>query len=373
MTLIEHQSYAKEILSSLADDHPEVEGLIFVAEHTQSRNAARAMTAIICHRLFKKSKHQPTRRANTTYDWREGIFNCRNIADRDYLWTNMRRSVAHAMHGSARNTPVAYLLAFSNPSDTAMRVWAIPEPVLYESLSSLPVKGDGQEYTIQIFPDKQRIENYAESPDLAPYFQEFPLSRQELLVISESREVDALVKGQRKIARAKGGRDIGDGREDSVAESETSVSLAIAARQLAEAGVFDPSGISDAREHVLSSIVRRRGQPAFREHLLAVYNGRCAISGCDVEPVLEAAHIVPYRGAETNHRGNGLLLRADLHTLFDLKLVAIDFATMSLLVSPSLAGTCYDEYRGRPVKVPDDPLNWPSREAIEQHRQESGL
>lgn len=144
-------------------------------------------------------------------------------------------------------------------------------------------------------------------------------------------------------------------------------------QQLTEAGIFNPLGISDAREHVLSSIVRRRGQPAFRQHLLVAYDGRCAITGCGLEPVLDAAHIIPYRGQDTNHLGNGLLLRTDLHTLFDLKLIAIDVATMSLLVSPSLAGTCYEEYRGRPIKVPDDPPSRPSREALEQHRKESRL
>jgi hypothetical protein len=59
--------------------------------------------------------------------------------------------------------------------------------------------------------------------------------------------------------------------------------------------------------------------------------------------------------------------------LFDLNLVAIDVATMSLLVSPSLAGTCYEEYRGRPIKLPDDHHNRPRPEALQQHRRESGL
>ena len=199
MTLTEHESYAKELLSSLADDNPEFESLHFISNRTQSRNAARAMTAILCHRLFKTSRHQPAHKANTTYEWKEGIFNCRNIADRDYFWSNMRRSVADKIHDDARNKPVAYLLAFSNPSDTTLNVWAIPEPLLHDSLSSLPPKKGGREYTIQIFVNNQRIEHYAASPDLAPYYQEFPLTRQELLVLRDSREVDALVKKERAI------------------------------------------------------------------------------------------------------------------------------------------------------------------------------
>jgi hypothetical protein len=149
--------------------------------------------------------------------------------------------------------------------------------------------------------------------------------------------------------------------------------LAGAEQQLAERDDFDPSGIRDGRERTLASIVRRRGQPAFRKHLLSAYRGRCAITGCQVKAILEAAHIIPYKGSKTNHAGNGLLLRADLHTLFDLQLVAVNEATMRVLISPQLAGTEYEQYRGQRIRIPDDPASQPSREALKQHRQESGL
>ena len=137
-----------------------------------------------------------------------------------------------------------------------------------------------------------------------------------------------------------------------------------AEQQLVSQGVFDPAGIKDARERIVSSIVRRRGQPAFRKQLLVAYKGHCTITGCEVEAVLEAAHIIPYMGSETNHPGNGLLLRADLHTLFDLGLIAVDVVTMQILVSPKLAGTCYDGYRGKRIMVPDDPAGQPRSEAL---------
>src|SRR5437763_1684562 len=142
MTPTEHTSYAKELLSSLVDDHPGIESLVFDFDRTQNRNAAKAMEAIVCHRLAKNSGQQPRRKRNTTYEWKEGIFNCRNIADRDYLWTNIRRNVADGLHNSGRTKPVAYLLAFSNPSAITLSVWAIPEPILYDSLSSIPLKQD---------------------------------------------------------------------------------------------------------------------------------------------------------------------------------------------------------------------------------------
>jgi hypothetical protein len=59
------------------------------------------MTAILCHRIFKKSQHRPILKFGTTYEWKNGIFNCRNIADRNYLWTNMRRNAADEIHDLA--------------------------------------------------------------------------------------------------------------------------------------------------------------------------------------------------------------------------------------------------------------------------------
>jgi hypothetical protein len=376
MTVSEQVSYAGELLSSLTDENPEIEGLSFTPDRTQSRNASKAMTAILCHRLFKKSGHQPTPQRNITFEWKQGIFNSRNIADRGYFWTNMRRHAADLMHVAARNRPVTYLLAFCNPSSTTLGVWSIPEPLLYDSLPSLPSKADRRGYTLQIFPTKQRIKGYAASPDLAPYFREFPLSQQELLALNASRDVDTLVKKEKKSQRADAHDELvsGNGEDEDVLQHFDSRELiAVAEQQLVKADFFNPSGISDARDRIMSSIVRRRGQTAFRQGLLVAYNGRCAITACGLEDVLDAAHIIPYMGPETNHPANGLLLRTDLHTLFDLKLLAIDVATMTVLVSPSLVGTCYEEYRGRSIEVPGDPSRRPNREALEQHREECGF
>ena len=101
--------------------------------------------------------------------------------------------------------------------------------------------------------------------------------------------------------------------------------------------------------------------------MLAAYDRRCAISECDIEPLLEAAHIHPYRGTETNHVSNGLLLRADLHTLFDLGLLAFD-ATDAVLVSDRLAHTEYAALSGcklRPSKTKEQQA---SRPALAWHR-----
>ncbi|SRR6266540_693526 len=119
---------------------------------------------------------------------------------------------------------------------------------------------------------------------------------------------------------------------------------------------------------MLASIVRRRGQPEFRQRLLNAYARKCAISGCDAVEALEAAHIIAYRGPETNHPTNGILLRTDLHTLFDLGLLAVDTSTMAVVVAPELARTSYGEFAGRVLSLPSSPDLRPSRKALDQHR-----
>jgi hypothetical protein len=135
------------------------------------------------------------------------------------------------------------------------------------------------------------------------------------------------------------------------------------AEQMLEEGFFGSAESGDARRRVFTSIVQRQGQPAFRSALLAAYDKRCAITGCDVDAVLEAAHIIPYQGVWTNHPQNDLLLRADVHTLFDLGLVAVDSHSMTLLVSPKLLGSSYTSLAGAAVSAPTEPgfrpKTWP--------------
>lgn len=134
---------------------------------------------------------------------------------------------------------------------------------------------------------------------------------------------------------------------------------------------FDPGMIEDGRERVAREIAIRRGQTVFRRQLLNAY-GCCAMSGSTVIETLEAAHIVPYQGPGTNHPSNGLLLRADLHTLFDLGLLAIASETLTILVATQLNGTEYEALRDQPLRVGHGSIS-PSREAIQVHRNLSGI
>lgn len=156
-------------------------------------------------------------------------------------------------------------------------------------------------------------------------------------------------------------------------QAEVDNYLAFLERGANRAGAFDPNEVIDGRERIIGSIIQRRGQPAFRRALLDLYGERCALTDCDVVEVLEAGHIVPYMGPTTNHPSNGILLRSDLHTLFDLGLIAIDAATLSLKISASLLATPYGSLAGRPVRVPSDPSARPNVAALEHHRAWSGL
>lgn len=97
---------------------------------------------------------------------------------------------------------------------------------------------------------------------------------------------------------------------------------------------------------------QRIGQAQFRAELLSRFRNRCAISGDQPPEILEAAHL--YRYAETPHHDSrgGLLLRRDLHALFDKWLLAIDPADWTIRVAPKLlAFPSIAELDGRPLDL----------------------
>jgi hypothetical protein len=138
-------------------------------------------------------------------------------------------------------------------------------------------------------------------------------------------------------------------------------------------GAFDPTSLIDGRERIVASIVRRQGQPQFRAELIRAYSGRCSISNYDVIEALEASHILPYHGPATNRLANGLLLRGDLHTLFDLGLIAIDSSKLDVLIAPPLRKSSYAELAGMKLRVPAEESARPSVPAIDHHRAWTGL
>jgi len=207
-----------------------------------------------------------------------------------------------------------------------------------------------------------------ESVSLSPHF--FGIATVHALSPNKIDQICQAYTEQRP-ALAKKVMELFDGTIPAELEDAETERFLKAAELRFESEAFEPESIFDAREYTFTSIVRRRGQADFRKKLLDAYSGRCAMSGYDVEDVLEAAHIVPYLGPKTNHIGNGLLLRADLHTLFDLKLIAVDTAEMRLLVARKLNGTSYERLRGRRIRLPLKPVQAPSAQALDQHKNAS--
>lgn len=118
-------------------------------------------------------------------------------------------------------------------------------------------------------------------------------------------------------------------------------------------------------EHINRAIIARRGQAAFRRALLDAYDGRCAVTGCTETNVLEAAHIVGHRSRGRYEVPNGLLLRADWHTLFDLGLWAVHPRQGTIEVSPNIAQE-YQKFNGRRVREPNDTSLAPHSDALEK-------
>jgi hypothetical protein len=142
------------------------------------------------------------------------------------------------------------------------------------------------------------------------------------------------------------------------------------------APTYTPDG-TDQRDRVLRSIAERRGQKVFREALRERFGDICLVSGCGVIDALEAAHISPYRGEKENNPSNGLLLRADFHTLFDLDLVGIEPKSLAIQLHPKLK-TDYGIYEGGVLKCSKTAR--PSRAALDvryqcflKHASQDGL
>jgi len=124
---------------------------------------------------------------------------------------------------------------------------------------------------------------------------------------------------------------------------------------------YVPDG-QDERDVIERQIRARRGQKKFREQLRKRFKDTCPVTQCRLPDLLEAAHISPYRGDKDHHVSNGLLLRADIHTLFDLELLGIEPATLRICLHPKLKGMEYDAFEGNTLACAPGLL---SREALD--------
>lgn len=172
----------------------------------------------------------------------------------------------------------------------------------------------------------------------------------------------ALTHDGKERARASTLSRLRSGSDPSGAEASALAAEEAEEAKSDEGGAYSPEGI-DRRPLVERQIRERRGQRNFRDALRERYGNRCLVCGCEVLAVLEAAHISPYRGESDNHPDNGLLLRADVHTLFDLDLLGIEPEKMLVELHPALEKE-YSRFSGIRLNCPAGKR--PSLEAMRQ-------
>ncbi|MDP2109200.1 MAG: HNH endonuclease [Thiobacillus sp.] len=114
------------------------------------------------------------------------------------------------------------------------------------------------------------------------------------------------------------------------------------------------------------AIRTRRGQPDFRKRMLVAYGNKCSVTGCEVQSVLEAAHIIPHAEGTDWDIGNGLPLRADIHTLFDLRLLSVS-PDYRIHISRELAGSDYGNLHGKTINLPGKERHYPTPEKLAKH------
>ena len=117
-------------------------------------------------------------------------------------------------------------------------------------------------------------------------------------------------------------RNIVQGRGYSTDEAEGRALWDAVAERLAATAM--PVSVPDAPRYGAPTLVTPRlGQGAFRLSVTDSYDRRCAVTGERTLPILDAAHIRSYGAGGPHEVANGLLLRTDIHRLFDLGYVTV--------------------------------------------------
>lgn len=128
-----------------------------------------------------------------------------------------------------------------------------------------------------------------------------------------------------------------------------------------------------ARYGTPSLIAPRLGQGAFRLAITDSYERRCAVSGEKTLPILDAAHIHAFEAGGEHAVPNGLLLRTDIHRLFDLGYVTVApdnrFEVSGRLRADFDNGRHYYDLHGTMIRAPRHKDAIPSRAALEWHRE----
>ena len=117
----------------------------------------------------------------------------------------------------------------------------------------------------------------------------------------------------------------------------------------------------------------RLGEGAFRVAVTDLYRRRCAVTGERTLPALDAAHIVPYDIRGRHDARNGILLRRDIHSLFDEGYVTVtpslEFRVSRAIRDEFENGRAYYELQGSRIATPDQAVQRPDPEALAWHNE----
>ena len=121
----------------------------------------------------------------------------------------------------------------------------------------------------------------------------------------------------------------------------------------------------------------RLGQRSFRVAVLDAYGRRCSVTNERTLPALEAAHIRDYHDVQAHTLSNGILLRADIHKLFDSGYVTVTpelrFEVSRRIKEEFENGRDYYRLHGSEIRLPENPLHRPDAEALWWHNEERYL
>jgi putative restriction endonuclease len=120
-------------------------------------------------------------------------------------------------------------------------------------------------------------------------------------------------------------------------------------------------------------VTPRLGQGALRVAVTEIYERQCALTDGKVLPALDAAHIRPYAEGGTHTKSNGILLRKDIHSVFDSGYATVD-TDYRFVVSDKVRDVFHNgnEYRrlhGARLRLPTNPADHPDREALRWHNE----
>lgn len=143
------------------------------------------------------------------------------------------------------------------------------------------------------------------------------------------------------------------------------------AAQMGRAPISSEMAEVQARYGAPTLVAPRLGQGAFRIAVTEAYGRQCAVTGGKVLPALDAAHIRPYSEGGLHIKSNGILLRKDIHSVFDAGYATVD-ERYRFLVSKKVKeifnnGEEYLRLDGKVLQLPAGRLDWPNTDFLRWH------